>query len=643
MLKSVALLMAASLLVAVAPAPISPVPPRIPVDVFAAFASYEKPQISPDGKQVLALARANGAKVVIVYNIDSGSDRLTRLQLGEKLEVMDARWAGNRRILLSIFGTRKAAGIEVPMTRLFVRDLDSGATQVLGEGKVGGLFGGDIVFVDPAGAYVLLAGQRDIWEFPSVFRVDLATLKAQQVAPAQSGVWKWYADPSGSVRAGLGTDSDTWWLYYRDREGDRFRRISGKRPANATLFDLDTLIPVAGSSQGYVIANKATGRYGVYRYDFSTDTIGDPVFERPDVDVDSLASSLRTGQPDAVLYTDDRERIAWLDKDMRLLQARLDRALPGRINRVVSRDSADERMIVHSSAASDPGIYYLYEASKRALTELARPYPELQDKPLAPVEPVRYAARDGLSIPAYLTKPIGRGDKGLPLVVMPHGGPFVRDKWDYEPWAQFLANRGYVVLQPNYRGSTGYGKAFVDAASGEFGRKMQDDLDDGVRWLTGSGLVDPKRVCILGASYGGYAAMWAAVRNPDVYRCAISFAGISDVRAILRYDPSGWVARRYYRDWRDRIRGDSKFDVEKVSPLKHAAELRIPILLAHGQKDKRVPVEQTVKLHQALASAGRPHEFVLYPEEGHGFAKVEDSKDFLTRVERFLAENNPAQ
>lgn len=645
MLRTILTLAVAGLLAALPPpaaAAAPSVPEKIPAEAFAALASYANPQISPNGRQVLAIALAGGQKAVIVYDMDGDSGRFTRINLGEKMEVVSARWAGNRRILLSVFGTGKFNGYDVPMTRLFLRDLDTGALQPLGGDKVGGLFGGDIVFVDPAGAYVLLAAQSSVWETPSVLRIDLATLKSKEVVHPQYGVWSWYADPSGTVRAGLGTDTDSWWLYYRERDGEPFRKIKGKRPGDETLYNLETLIPIASSDRGYAIANKTTGRYGVYRYDFSTDTLGEPVFEHPKVDVDTIVRSQRTGEPDAVLFTDERERMIWLDKEMQALQGRLDKALPGRVNRIVSRDGTDNRMIVWSTTGSDPGAYYLYDRTKRALTELARPYEKLDGKILAPVEPVSYSARDGLSIPAYLTRPIGRGDKGLPLIVMPHGGPFLRDKWAYDNWVQFLANRGYVVLQPNFRGSTGYGKAFVDAASGEFGRKMQDDLDDGVRWLADKGLVDAKRVCIMGGSYGGYAAMWAAARNPEIYRCAISFAGISEIREMLHYDPSGWIARRYYRDWRDRIRGDSKFDLERVSPLAHAKEIRIPLLLAHGKKDQTVPFSQTERLHKALLAAHREHEYVLYPEAAHGFAKPEDATDFLKRVDAFLARYNPA-
>lgn len=644
MLKSIVRCAAAAALASLAPAgaAMAPaVPERIAAETFAAFASYGSPEISPDGKRIVALALAGRQKSVVVYDLDSASDPLVKINLGEKMEVLSARWAGNRRVLLSVFGTGKFLGSDVPMIRLFLRDLDTGVLKALASDKVGGLFGGDIVFVDPAGAYVLLAAQRSLFESPAVLRIDLASLKSKEIAAAQPGVWSWYADPRGTVRAGLGTDSDSWWLYYREQEGQSFRKIKGKRSAAQSLFNLETLIPIASSDKGYAIANKTTGRYGVYRYDFLSDTLGEAVFEHPKVDIDSIVRSNRTGEPDAVLYTDERERMAWLDKEMQAIQGRLDRALPGRVNRIVSRDGTDNRMVVLSTSGSDPGTYYLYDRGKRTLDILAPSNEALDGKSLAPVEAVAYPARDGLTIPAYVTKPVGRGGKSLPLVVMPHGGPFARDKWAYDPWVQFLANRGYVVLQPNFRGSTGYGRDYVDSASGEMGRKMQDDLDDGVRWLSERGVVDPKRVCIMGASYGGYAAMWAAARNPEIYRCAVSFAGVSDIRSMLRYDPSGWIARRYYRDWRDRIRGDSKFDLETVSPLAQAGQIRIPLLLAHGKDDKRVPPSQSTKLHEALRRAGKTHEYVLYPEEGHGFAKPENAVDFLKRVERFLAQHNP--
>jgi dipeptidyl aminopeptidase/acylaminoacyl peptidase len=647
MARSTLKLAAAALLTALvtpalAEAAPAPAPAPISAEDFGALPFFSTPEISPDGTRLVAGSVAGGKKAVVLVDLMAADYRLSTIAIPDTFEMLWARWAGNRRVLMSLLIPTRLYGAEIKSSRLVLFDLPSAQLHML-DAKIGGVDGDDIIHVDPQGKYILLSAQRSLFETPAVLHVDLDTRKTRQLVKPYPGVWSWYADSDGTVRAGLGTEGARWWLFYRETAAAGFKKIAtGRRPDNESLTDVEKLLPVAGSDKGYAIANKATGRYGVYRYDFVTDTLGQAVFEHPDVDVDGVGFSPKTGEPDSVSYADDRDRVAWLDPAMKNVQARLDRALPGAINRIVSRDAADRRMVVWSGGASDPGTYYVFDRRKGELRELARPYARLDGKPLAPVESIRYVARDGLQIPAYLTLPLGRPAAGLPLVVMPHGGPFLRDKWTYEPWAQFLANRGYAVLQPNFRGSTGYGKAFVEAASGQFGRKMQDDLDDGAHWLAQRGIVDPKRVCIMGASYGGYAALWAAVRNPDLYRCAISFAGISDVEAMLRHDRSQWIARRYYRDWRDRVRGEGHPDLREVSPIARAAQIRIPILIAHGEKDGNVPVRQSRMLHEALLRAHVAHDFVLYPDEGHGFAKVENSVDFLRRVEAFLARHNPA-
>jgi dipeptidyl aminopeptidase/acylaminoacyl peptidase len=622
-------------------APVATAPSaKLPVEAFGALPFLSGPEISPDGRHLVAGSVIGGKKAVVLADLDAPGYSLQKIALPDNVEVIWTRWAGNGKVLLSLLVPGKLYGVEFKSSRMLVYDVQARTVSPLAD-KVGGLDGDNVIFVDPAGAFLLVSAQRSLFEWPSVLRYDLATLKAEQVVNPKDGVARWYADPHGVVRAGLGRDGDRWWLYYRENEQSGFRRVA-KGKSDQTMFDVEKLVPVAGSDKGYVLANKATGRYGVYRYDFVTDTIGEPVFENKDVDIDSIVISPRTGDLEAIRYVEDRDRVMWLDAGMKALQARLDRALPELVNDIVSRDAADRRMVIWSSSASDAGGYYVFDRAKGEMKEFARPYAALDQAALASVQPVRYAARDGLQIPAYLTLPLGRKAAGLPLVILPHGGPFLRDKWEYSAWVQFLANRGYAVLQPNFRGSTGYGKPFVDAATGEFGRKMQDDLDDGVRWLVSRGLVDPKRVCIMGGSYGGYAALWAAVRNPDIYRCAISFAGISDVGAMLRYDRGLMTATRYYRDWRDRIRGDAHFDLDAVSPIRRAAEIKMPLLIAHGKDDTTVPPGQSIKLHEALEKSRVAHEYVLYPDEGHGFSKVEDSVDFLKRVDAFLAKYNPA-
>jgi dipeptidyl aminopeptidase/acylaminoacyl peptidase len=269
------------------------------------------------------------------------------------------------------------------------------------------------------------------------------------------------------------------------------------------------------------------------------------------------------------------------------------------------------------------------------------PYPGIDPARLAPVKMVRYPARDGLSLPSYLTLPRGRDPRGLPLIVMPHGGPFERDHWEYDPVVQFLANRGYAVFQPQFRGSTGYGKDFVAKGYGEWGRKMQDDLDDGADWLARSGQIDPKRVCIVGTSYGGYAAMWGAARNPERYRCAASMSGVADVQAMLRYDRKLFSATRYFREWRTKVGGEGKGDLAAVSPINYADRIKVPLLIGHGEDDDNVPVTQSRAMVEALGKANAAVTSVFYKDGGHGFTSSKDFEDWLKRLEAFLARYNP--
>ena len=322
------------------------------------------------------------------------------------------------------------------------------------------------------------------------------------------------------------------------------------------------------------------------------------------------------------------------------MQAQIDRTLRGKDNRILGMIREPECVLLWSGGADDPGTYYYFDRAARRMNIFASPYDSSTGALLAG-QPFRYATRDGLSIPAYLTLPQGREAKDLPLIVLPHGGPFVRDSHAFNPWVQFLADRGYAVLQPNYRGSTGYGRAFVERGYGEWGRKMQDDLDDGVAWLAGQGIIDPKRVCIAGASYGGYAALWGAIRNPEIYRCAISMAGVTDVGSMLKYDSKFLIAKRYSKQWRKKVVGEQSRDLAASPPLQQAGRLNVPVLIAHGE---RAPTFRSTgpKLVAALKARGasssrpstRPKVKQLPP--GRGFDRLP------RRVEAFLEIHNPA-
>jgi len=343
-----------------------------------------------------------------------------------------------------------------------------------------------------------------------------------------------------------------------------------------------------------------------------------------------------------IRYEDDRWRTHWLDPELAGLQSRVDRALPAAEKHhrqsVLRPEPGSDRVRVLVRPAD------LFPAGSEGGPEAPGDRCLRPDRSarLTPVEWVNYTARDGLKIPAYLTLPRGKEARALPLIVLPHGGPFLRDDWEYDPIVQFLANRGYVVLQPQFRGSTGYGKAFVESGYGQWGRKMQDDLDDGIDWLVRAGKVDPRRVCIMGGSYGGYAALWGAIRNPEKYRCAVSYAGVSDLPAQLRQNRKSFSATRYFREWRTKVAGEGKVDLKTVSPIAFADKLKVPVLIAHGEEDSVVAASQSHAMVKALTKAKANVTSVFYKNGWHGWGNAADMEDFLRRLDAFLAQYNPS-
>lgn len=629
----------AAVLAFVLPSPVfAEVPARIPAEHFAALPLVRGAMLSPDGRSVATRAIVAGDHRILVFDADAPESDPAVFSIGEKAELSGLTWAGSQRLLVRVVIRGAIYGVEVPYQRLFVVDLATRSSRVL-DRRGRGIFAGDVLYVDPTGTWALVASQDNIHTYPSVKRVDLATTDATVVEKAKTGVWDWYADQQGVVRAGVAYEGRRWTLWYRESAGEKLRPKRGEFVRNED-GSIDRFF-FGTADAGWVVTDEGTGRFGLYEFDFDTSTRGDAIFEHPAVDIDDVLYDPPTRQVRGVNFHDDRDRTHWLDPELSALQQRIDRALPDRVNRMVDWSSDRQRILVRSGGASNPGIYFLLDRASSKMAPVVESYPRIDPLQLAPVRPVTYTARDGLAIPAYLTLPRGRTPEGLPLVLMPHGGPFDRDRWVYDPLVQFIANRGYAVLQPQFRGSTGYGRDFVSRGYGEWGRKMQDDLDDGVDWLVSTGQVDPARVCIVGASYGGYAALWGAIRDPGRYRCAASWAGVSDLAALLRYDRKLFSATRYYREWRTRVAGEEKFDLASVSPITFADKLEVPVLIAHGETDARVPVQQSRAMVQALTRRNADVVHVFYKGSGHDFGSAADLEDFLLRLEEFLARHNP--
>jgi len=622
---------------AAAAAPSAPAA-RLSIEALARPPYLSSPVLSPDGNRIAARLTVDDRNWIGIWDLRAGPDARPRLFSQSSFDLRWLRWAGSNRLLVGIEVVHEEDGLEIPLTRILTVDVTSWAGRPLETGR--GILGDDVIFIDPQGAYILVSAQASADQYPDVRRIDLASGEARVVQRWRTGVWDWFADRSGVVRAGVDYSDGRITLLYRAGPDEDLRRIDSRRyPQDGSV--IETIRFLDNSDRGVVVTNAVTGRFAVYHYDFATDTRGEAIFEHERVDVTTPIVGA-DGRVDGVAYEDDRLRFHWIDPELRRLQASLDRALPGKINVILGRTDEGPRLLIWSGAADDPGTYYLFDRQARRLDPFATPHAQLAGHSFALVRPISFRSRDGIDIPGYLTLPPGRPEQGLPLVLMPHGGPFARDSWEFDPWVQFLASRGYAVLQANFRGSTGYGRAYVERGFGQWGSGMIDDLEDGVDWLAGRGVIDPGRVCIMGASYGGYAALWAPIRNPGRYRCAVSFAGVADVRAMLRYDRRRFAAPRYSREWRRRVEGEARTDLDAISPLRQAARLRTPVLIAHGERDTNVPPSQSRNLVRALTRTGAAVESVFYREEGHGFARPQDSADFLRRVEAFLARHNPA-
>ncbi|MDQ3145313.1 MAG: S9 family peptidase [Pseudomonadota bacterium] len=613
-------------------------PPTIPISAFAALPSIKMPRVSPDGQRVAAVSVARNISQIMLFRPDESASKTTMVRIGE-LPITDVRWAGNSRLLVQVIATGRLMGVEVPMGRLLVVDVSTGGVKVADK-KSRGIYGGEILYTDPTGTHALVASQDDVMSSPSVKRIDLATGDTTVVEKERANIWDWVADSTGVVRGGFTYQDGRWTLWYRGRAGEPLRPIRGKA-ANNQDSSVDRMIFGKDGASSMIVTNEKSDRFGVYDYDVETGGIGKLLFESPIADISEVLIDPRTLTLAGVQYHDDRQRTFWFDPKLKKLQDKLDQAIPGQVNEIVD-PGAEHRSLIRSTGASRPPSYFLLDRKTLTMTKVLEPYDRIDPAHLAPVKPVHFTARDGLRIPAYLTLPVGRDAKKLPLIVLPHGGPFARDEWAYDPIVQFLANRGYAVLQPQFRGSTGYGRAFVAKGSGQWGRGMQDDLDDGVDWLATGGIIDPARVCVVGGSYGGYAALWGVIRNPERYRCAASSAGVTDLRRQLRENRKSFSATRYFREWRTKVAGEGKFDLDLVSPLAQADRLKRPVLIVHGEKDRTVVARQGHDMVKALRKNGADVTSAFYPEGGHDFDSSEDFANYLELLEAFLRKHNPA-
>jgi dipeptidyl aminopeptidase/acylaminoacyl peptidase len=393
----------------------------------------------------------------------------------------------------------------------------------------------------------------------------------------------------------------------------------------------------------YMVTNKGdVDLIGLALLDVATGKV-EPVESDPEkrVDFGTALFSEATDELVGTAYVDDKVRVYWRDAKRKAGYEFLQTKYPNREIAVPSRTQDERLALVALTADTEPGEYVLFDYETRAITPQFRIREDLPREALAAMQSIRYPSSDGLQIPAYLTLPKGVAAKSLPLLVVPHGGPWGRDMWGYNSLAQFFANRGFAVLQPNFRASTGFGKKFLQAGNGEWGQKMQDDITWGVQHLVKQGIADPKLVAILGGSYGGYATLAGVAFTPDLYAAAVSIVGPSNLITLLNSIPAYWEAGRkqLYSRMADPTTPAGKALLEKQSPLNSASKIKTPLLVVQGANDPRVKQAESDQIVIALRDRNFPVEYLVAPDEGHGFAKPENSLAMFAASERFLAKH----
>jgi len=443
----------------------------------------------------------------------------------------------------------------------------------------------------------------------------------------------WVTDNTGVIRVATKTDGVNITYFYRETEKEPFKKLlttSYKETFSPQAFD-------AANKIMYVLTNIGRDKIVLVEYDPIAKKEIKELYSNPDYDLGYVFYDSKRKVLAAVNWTAEKNEIHFFDKEWERIHNKLKEQFKGYEVYIVGYDDAQKTGIVSVSSDRNPGKYYIFDFATVAAKEVANPYPWINEKDMAEMKPITYKSRDGLTIHAYLTLPKGYEAKNLPVIINPHGGPWYRDGWYYNPEIQFLANRGYAVLQMNFRGSTGYGRKFWEASFKEWGKKMQDDITDGVEYLKKEGIADPKRIAIYGGSYGGYATLAGVAFTPDLYACAVDYVGVANLFTFMKTIPPYW---KPYLDQFYEMVGDPVKDsllLREASPVFHADKIKAPLFIAQGANDPRVNKDESDQMVAALKARGIEVEYMVKADEGHGFHNQDNQFDFYGAMEKFLA------
>lgn len=611
---------------------------ELPVEAFTSAPAIDKLKLSPDGTKlsmIQTLDTENEQLVLVkLFDLQSGEQKFLVKADSRDLTIYSVIWANNKQLLMRAAYASHRYGTPVTETRLMVIDVETGKNRSVINGQLQRKlvrtpqFQSNIVDLMPDDEHNFLLA-LDGFSYgtgTSVVKVSLNGELHEMVAHARKDLYDWVADRQHRPRIALFRDDTRYEVQEKMLDTKEFRTLW-----QFDIFTEQEVWPIGFDADPNILYVSAyhEGKLAIFKTDLSA---AQPTLQlvKADENYDVPADISYSWQDNKIIAIGEE----YVDSTYQAFQKAVDAALPDADNRIVSMSHDRNRYIIESSSATQPGSYLLGDRKEKSMTFLLNKFSQLDPEQMVAKQKIQYTARDGLAIEGYLTTPLGYQTGVLPTIIFPHGGPISFDDEGFDYWTQFFANRGYAVLQMNFRGSHGYGFDFKQMGLQGWGLQMQDDVEDGTRWLIEKGIADPGRICIVGASYGGYAALMGAVKTPELYQCVVSFAGVTDVEDLVK------SYRRFinYEVVKKQI-GDDFDLLEQRSPLTHADKIQVPVLLIHGTKDRSVPVKQSEAMYKALKRKDKDVQYIELEDGDHYLSTNSHRLDTFKAMDSFLKQH----
>lgn len=603
-------------------------PPSISVEDF--FKNPEKRtfRLSPNGEFIAYMAPYENRMNIHVRKFDS--DSVTRVTSVTDRDLAGYFWASNNRLVY----VRDKGGNED--FHLFAVDKDGTNEKDLT--PFDGVRAMIIDDLEDNDNEMIIGLNKRIPQVFDPYRLNINSGKMKLLYENPGNITGWGTDHDGKLRLAYVTNGVDNTIMYRESEDQPFKEVittDFKQTLEPQFFDFDN------GNIVYALSNLGRDKTAVVKYDLKENKELEEIFINEEVDVDGISYSRKNKVPTIINYTKEKLNRKFLDKETENVFSEIEKEL-GATNEyyITSRNKNEDIFLVYVSNDRSRGAYYYYDKNTNKIEHLADLSPWIKQEYMAEMKPINYTSRDGLKINGYLTLPIGREAKNLPVVINPHGGPWARDRWGYNPEVQLLANRGYAVLQMNFRGSTGYGKNFWESSFKKWGQEMQNDVTDGVQWLIDEGIADPNRVAIYGGSYGGYATLAGITNTPDLYAAAVDYVGVSNLFTFMNTIPPYWepYKKMFYEMVGDPNTIDSVM-MKENSPVFNVDKIKAALFIAQGANDPRVNKDESDQMVEALKKKQVTVQYMLKENEGHGFRNEENKIDFYNAMIKFLDEN----